>query len=50
MTNENLAHDVSDLVDAHPLAAGDLLTFYVQYDSTVVASNVYFRGLRLKYI
>ena len=49
VTNQNLAHSISDLVDVAAMVAGDLLTVQVLYDATAVATNLYFRGLRLLY-
>lgn len=45
--NRNLAHSIADLTTG--LAAGDILTARMGYDVTAVASNVYVRGLRLRY-
>lgn len=47
--NQNLAHDISDLVDVAALAAGDFLFVHVAYDAAVIDSGAYVRGLRLKY-
>lgn len=49
IANQNLAHSIADLVDTAPLVAEDLLMVQVQYDATAVATNLYYRGLRLRY-
>jgi len=49
INNQNLAHDISDLVDTNPLVAGDFLLVKVAYDATAVATNLNYKGLRLKY-
>ena len=49
VATENLAHDISDLVDVAALAAGDILVVHVAYSAVVVDSNASFRGIRLKY-
>lgn len=49
VTNQNLAHNISDLVDIAAMVAGDLLTVQVLYDAAAVATNLYYRGLRLWY-
>ena len=49
VTNQNLAHNISDLVDVAALVAGDLLTVQLLYDATALATNLYYRGLRLWY-
>lgn len=49
VNGENLAHDISDLVDTAALAAGDLLNVKVEYDAAAVATNLIYRGLRLLY-
>lgn len=46
---QNLAHSIADLVDTDPLVAGDLLWVDVLYDATAVATNLTYRGLRLRY-
>ena len=47
VTNQNLTHSISDLVDIAAMVAGDLLTVQVLYDAAAVATNLYYRGLRL---
>ena len=49
VNGENLAHGISDLVDAAALAAGDILHVELLYDATAVATNLTFKGLRLRY-
>lgn len=49
ITNQNLNHSISDLVDIAAPVAGDLLSVDVLYNATAVDSNAYVRGLRLKY-
>ena len=49
VTDQNLAHSVSDLVDVAAMVAGDLLTVQILYDAAAVATNLYYRGLRLWY-
>lgn len=49
VTNQNLAHNISDLVNIAAMVAGDLLTVQVLYDAAAVATNLYYRGLRLWY-
>lgn len=47
--NQNLAHNIDDLVDIAPLAAGDYLRVKVAYNVTAVDTNLYYKGLRLRY-
>ena len=49
VANQNLAHSISDLVNVAAMVAGDLLTVQLLYDATAVATNLYYRGLRLWY-
>ena len=41
--------DISDLVDAGPLNAGDLLGVYMEYSSAENVTNMAVLGLRLRY-
>ena len=49
VASENLAHDISDLVNVAALAAGDLLMVQVQHDPTAIDSNIRVKGIRFKY-
>lgn len=49
VTNQNLSHNISDLVDVAAMVAGALLTVQLLYDATALATNLYYRGLRLWY-
>jgi len=46
---QNLAHDISDLIDEGTLAAGDLLSVVLSYDGPVASTNLIYRGIRLRY-
>jgi len=47
VTDQNLAHDIADLVTG--LVAGDVLTVTANHRATAVATNSYVRGIRFKY-
>ena len=49
VSNQNMAHSISDLVDVAALAAGDLLRVVVTFNATAVDSNLIVRGIRLTY-
>jgi len=46
---ENMAHSISDLVDAVPLAAGDLLMVSLTFNATAIDTHLDVRGIRLSY-
>ena len=47
--NQNVAHDISDLVDVAALVAGDFIRVRIIYSVTAVDSNAFVRGVRFKY-
>ncbi len=49
VAGQNLANDISDLVDAAALAAGDWLLVWMQYNATAIVGNAYMYGIRFKY-
>jgi len=46
---QNLWHDFADLVNISPMVAGDLVRVTLLYNATAIATNLIFRGVRLKY-
>jgi len=49
VAGQNLAHDISDLVNVAPLVAEHLLVIQVQHNATVLAANTHLLGVRLRY-
>ena len=49
VANQNLAHDIADLCNIVALSPGDLLRVTLLYNVTAVATNLQYRGVRLKY-